>query len=97
MLERQFKFSLRIGFNGSQKKAFLQWKRVTKLMTEEKEALGPVFLDELDEEFKLLTGFEKTLLQQKIGRTTAASAVLVEQAAESAVEEAAGLEEPSSA
>ena len=56
---------------------------MTRLMTEEKEALGPAFLDELDKEFKSLTGFKKTLIHRKLARTTAS----VEQADKSAVEE----------
>ena len=52
-----------------------------KLMSEEKEALDPVFLNELDQEFNLLSQFEKTLMQRKIESSVGT------------VEQAAGLEE----
>ena len=90
-MEKWFKSSWRNGFNGAQKKAFSRWKRVTKLMSEEKGALGPVSLNELDQEFKLLSGFEKTLMQQKIERT----ATVVEQAALEEPSEEPSKEEPS--
>ena len=88
-MERKFKFSWRVGFNGAQKKAFSRWRRVMKLMTEEKEALGPVFLDELDWEFGLLTGFEKKLIQQKLERATTAA---VEQAESESEQPTIGLD-----
>ena len=61
MMEKKHKSSWRIGCNSTQKKAFSRWRRVTELMTEEKECLSLLFLDELDHVFKLLSGFERTL------------------------------------
>ena len=61
-MERKHKSSWRMSHTGAQKKAFSRWRRVTKLMTEEKECLGSLFLDELDDLFKSVSGLEKTLM-----------------------------------
>ena len=39
-----------------------------QLMTEEKQRLGSLFLDELDPLFKSLSGFERILANRKIDR-----------------------------
>ena len=68
MMENEHKSSWRMSHSGAQKKAFSRWRRVVQLMTEEKQRLGSLFLDELDPLFKSLTGFERTLMNRKIDR-----------------------------
>ena len=72
-MEKKHKSSWRMGHNGAQKKQFSRWKRVTKLMSEEKQHLGLGFLDVLDQSFKSLSGFEKILMNRKSDRKAGAS------------------------
>ena len=66
VMEQHHKSAWRMGCNGTQKKALLRLRRVIQLMPEETRALGcALFLDELDPQFKSLSGFEEMLAEQQ--------------------------------